>query len=133
MHCAIASCTAARLAPRAFACSTAAYALASVSPRPGAPALAAALVLFSAIGRMYFLAHHLLDVCVGALVGGLTCGLLDLVFLDSVGGACGTRWWHPPVGILVLLVTAKAFPLKPTARTATPPAAAASAKEAKQE
>jgi len=55
------------------------------------PILGISLVALSALGRMYWRAHHFLDVCGGAVIGSIACVLVNncLVNVHSVS------WWHP--------------------------------------
>ena len=75
-----------------------------------APA-AAACVLLSAFGRMYWQAHHLLDVLVGGALAAGTCQALELL----LGGASAAQWWHLGLAQLLVLVLAKALRAIPAA------------------
>ena len=44
--------------------------------------------VLSAFGRMYFLAHHLLDVFIGSIIGGLVSMIINEVFLRFVTSDC---------------------------------------------
>ncbi|KAL3930138.1 MAG: hypothetical protein SGBAC_011893 [Bacillariaceae sp.] len=61
------------------------------------------LVLLSCFGRMYWMAHHLLDVSVGVLAAYFPLVLLERMFCDERG--CNMEWWVPLVGHFILLVT----------------------------
>ena len=70
--------------------------------------MAVACVALSAFGRMYWQAHHLLDVVAGALVSLVTCRVVDALYTltssGSASGACpNAAWWHPALAMLVLL------------------------------
>ena len=97
----------------------------------GIKCVAACCVLLSATGRMYWQAHHLLDVTCGGLVSLITCIALDRLFAffvvaDGAGAsmfssaywfgsapAAATTvvatavWWHHFVAQLVLIIYAK--------------------------
>ena len=88
-------------------------------------ATAVLCVLLSATGRMYWQAHHLLDVTCGGLISLVTCVALDLglgafapvpttTTSKGRGGGGGgdgcvatTLWWHPFAGLALLVVYAK--------------------------
>ena len=97
----------------------------------GIKCVAACCVLLSATGRMYWQAHHLLDVTCGGLVSLITCIALDRLFAFFVvaDGAAASMfssaywfgsapaaattvvatavWWHHFVAQLVLIIYAK--------------------------
>lgn len=68
----------------------------------GAALFGALCTLTCAFGRMYWQAHHLLDVLAGGLLGLIVCFVLDqalasVYFVDAYvdcGGVCNARWWH---------------------------------------
>jgi membrane-associated phospholipid phosphatase len=62
-----------------------------------APKLAVACIALSAFGRMYFHAHHLLDVLVGGLIA-----LFTAVALERGLGACAATAWHPLAALAVV-------------------------------
>ena len=62
-----------------------------------------ACIALSSFGRMYFLAHHLLDVVCGGLCSAVTCLLCEL----AMGGISNTQLWHPAAAFTVLVVFAK--------------------------
>lgn len=75
------------------------------------PLAACACVSFSAFGRMYFQAHHLLDVTGGAccaLLAGLLFELAATGFAGSNVCAAPRSWWEPSVAFLALAAWAKA-------------------------
>ena len=84
----------------------------------GAPSLAVACVALSALGRMYWLAHHLLDVACGAAISLLTCVALDVALGAAAGGTL-TQLWHPILAFVVVIAYVKltgvadAAPVKP--------------------
>ena len=84
-------------------------------PALGAGLLAVSCVALSATGRMYYQAHHLLDVSCGGIISLGTCALTDAAlgaFAPAVngGGKCvaTTAWWHPVAALAALIVFAKA-------------------------
>ena len=64
--------------------------------------LGIACILLSCFGRMYFLAHHLLDVLTGAVTAYMMIVGLDQLFCS---GGCQMEWWVPLAGHLMLLLT----------------------------
>lgn len=63
----------------------------------------------SALGRMYWQAHHALDVTVGGLVSLLTCYLADVALgAFGEGGTATMPWWHAFAAQGALIVFAKA-------------------------
>jgi membrane-associated phospholipid phosphatase len=75
----------------------------------GLPVAAVACVLLSCAGRLYWQAHHLLDVTFGALVA-LSSAVLVEAALSERGGLCSATWWHPigaQAGVLALVKTLK--------------------------
>ena len=75
------------------------------------PLIGLACALLSATGRMYWQAHHLLDVTTGAALGLLMCATCDAI----IGEPCAARWWHPFVGqfIVITMVLAMRVTLAP--------------------
>lgn len=80
-------------------------------------AVALSCILLSATGRIYWQAHHLFDVLVGAGISLLSCALLEQLLLISLdnsdvssdtGCPCLAKWWHP-LQVQVLLVSTIAF------------------------
>ena len=78
--------------------------------------VAVGCVAFSAAGRMYWLAHHLIDVVSGAVVGLLACALLDATLTSFVPSTntpstramdATTSWWSPLAAFAVLVAYAK--------------------------
>lgn len=63
------------------------------------PAMGIAMVVLSAFGRMYWRAHHFLDVSVGGVIAVVCCACLSrfVVDVDSV------KWWHPVAAHVCLL------------------------------
>lgn len=89
---------------------------------PALPGAAIACVLLSAFGRMYFLAHHALDVTVGALLAASVCAAVDVTLSPfsrlaalpaSTAGSTSctcevhTPWWHAVAALALLAVFAK--------------------------
>jgi membrane-associated phospholipid phosphatase len=76
----------------------------------GSRAAALACVVLSAFGRMYWQAHHLLDVLVGACTSLLTCAALDMLLHAAMpdegdSSTCPpAAWWHPGVVLVALWV-----------------------------
>lgn len=83
----------------------------------GGAATAVGCVLLSAFGRMYWQAHHALDVFVGAVVSLLTCLALDAIVRANEGTPPSSNysshavvscpraaWWHPLLALGVLAV-----------------------------
>lgn len=68
--------------------------------------LALACVVLSAFGRLYWQAHHLLDVLAGALISLVTCMALELLLQHrgDQGSAISVAWWHPAIALIVLFV-----------------------------
>lgn len=66
----------------------------------GLPKIAGLVALGSAFGRMYWHAHHALDVLVGATIGVISCSFIRN-FVCDVGQ---TKWWQPVVAHVALLV-----------------------------
>jgi membrane-associated phospholipid phosphatase len=99
---------------------TVAYAIGACG---GSLPLAASLVALSAFGRLYWLAHHLMDVSCGAMLSLAVCLLLDTLLrhapqLDGVVESAATLahapptcpptfWWHAPLGLLTLIAQQK--------------------------
>ena len=75
------------------------------------PACGCTCVLLSACGRMYYQAHHLLDVVCGALFAAGSGLLLETAFTGglSSGDACSPSrgWWEPFVALVSLAAYAK--------------------------
>lgn len=71
---------------------------------------AVACVLLSCGGRIYWQAHHLLDVTCGALVGLLSAALVEAA-LSERGGVCSAAWWHPLGAQACVLALVKALRL----------------------
>lgn len=81
----------------------------------GAGAGAAVLiVLSSAFGRMYWHAHHAMDVSAAALIAFLCCTALDVSLSDAAGkGGCpAVAWYHPFVALLAIAVQQFFMPQK---------------------
>lgn len=75
----------------------------------GMTAIAVVVVLLAAFGRMYYRAHHLLDVTVGGIVAWIVG---KFILYDCVhGGDFGNvQWWHPLVcHITVMILMKKTF------------------------
>jgi membrane-associated phospholipid phosphatase len=76
------------------------------------PASACACVTLSAAGRMYYQAHHLLDVACGALFAALAGALFEYTITGTLGTAdvCAVerRWWEPFAALAFLAAYAKA-------------------------
>lgn len=70
-----------------------------------APTLAAAMVILSCTGRVYFLAHHVSDVMVGAAI---PC-TFHAVFTWLDIGLYNMLWWYPLVSIVGCLSCLGAF------------------------
>ena len=60
-------------------------------------------IALSAFGRMYFLAHHLLDVTVGGACAAAACLLCEFM----VNGISAAKFWHPVAALAVLVIFAK--------------------------
>ena len=60
----------------------------------GYPRLALALMLTSAFGRVYWRAHHVLDVCAGGFFGAVAAKVMQSV---------AVKWWHPLAAHLALI------------------------------
>lgn len=102
-----------------------ACAASAVLSQPVLQILAVLCVGLSAMGRMYWQAHHLLDVTCGALVSFITCVLLDGslgsfvckelisddrrrgVSTSTISCTATTEWWHPFAALVILCVYAK--------------------------
>lgn len=79
----------------------------------GGAGLAILCVLLSAFGRMYWQAHHALDVTFGALIALACCVSLDGVLssLKSDTASCpAAAWWHPFAAMAALIVQQKLQP-----------------------
>ena len=74
----------------------------------GSRSVAIVCVTLSAFGRMYWQAHHLLDVLGGALTSLLTCNALHLLLRvtspdESGSSTCPqATWWHPGLALVAL-------------------------------
>ncbi|EOD18461.1 hypothetical protein EMIHUDRAFT_196742 [Emiliania huxleyi CCMP1516] len=75
----------------------------------GLPAAAIGCLLLACFGRLYYGAHHLLDVAAGALLALLTSAAAELLLLPA--GLCAAAWWHPLVAQACVLATVKALRL----------------------
>ena len=64
------------------------------------------LIFLTCLGRMYFLAHHLLDCLAGAAVAS---ALHWVCTLDWILPRLGTAEWYHPLGAVGALVIASQF------------------------
>ncbi|CAJ1945571.1 unnamed protein product [Cylindrotheca closterium] len=71
---------------------------------PGVRLLGMIFVLLSCFGRMYWMAHHMLDVLMGVLLAYLPCAILAGIFCNYDTGSCQMEWWVPLVGHFMLLL-----------------------------
>ena len=62
--------------------------------KAGWPGLGMALILGSAFGRVYWRAHHVLDVCAGGLFGAVAAKVMQSVVV---------KWWHPLAAHVALI------------------------------
>ena len=68
------------------------------------PRVAGVMVLLACFGRMYFLAHHLLDTIAGCTIA--CC--VHLILTQALGvGMENTQVWHPILSLVVLIVSVK--------------------------
>lgn len=72
--------------------------LTNLSPRYTTPATC--LWLLACTGRMYFLAHHFLDVVVGSLLAGVIHVVASALGL----GIYDMQWWHPLASTVFLAI-----------------------------
>lgn len=86
---------------------------------------AVACVILSCCGRLYWHAHHLLDVVVGCLIA-FAASLAVEASMTGRGGVCDAAWWHPIIAQIAVLATVKALRLD--AKLAQTVAAAAAKK-----
>ncbi|CAB9504615.1 expressed unknown protein [Seminavis robusta] len=75
----------------------------------GYPTSSILLVVLAACGRMFFLAHHLLDTVVGMTVCLLVHGLLQWSPEHAALPTMGTAEWYHPIGALIALAVASRF------------------------
>ena len=75
------------------------------------PAVGVVMVLLTALGRMYFLAHHFCDTLVGMAIPGCLHMLCLLSHNDNSSWlpAVGTAQWYHPLGAFLGLVVASRF------------------------
>lgn len=71
--------------------------------------IASTCIGLSAFGRMYFQAHHLMDVTMGGACALLTGLLFEYATTGFVGDVCTVprQWWEPAVAFALLVVWAK--------------------------
>lgn len=68
--------------------------------------IAVACVCLSVFGRLYWLAHHVMDVSIG---GSISLATATLIFQLLEGNILAIQWWHPVIAhgaLLTLLTTA---------------------------
>eukprot|EP00980_Cylindrotheca_fusiformis_P028822 scaffold22653_cov119-Cylindrotheca_fusiformis.AAC.3 len=74
-------------------------------------------IALSCLGRMYWMAHHFLDVCVGVLTSLVACTMLQTRFCNDDATECFVEWWNPIVihsFVLSTVVAPKWYKKKPT-------------------
>ena len=70
-------------------------------------------VACSAFGRMYWQAHHAMDVLVGGVAAACTCALLEA----ALGHTSHARWYHLLGAQLVVVALVKALKYTPPDET----------------
>eukprot|EP00980_Cylindrotheca_fusiformis_P028824 scaffold22653_cov119-Cylindrotheca_fusiformis.AAC.5 len=74
-------------------------------------------IALSCFGRMYWMAHHFLDVCVGVLTSLVACTMLQTRFCNGDATECFVEWWNPiaiHAFVFFVAVAPKWYKKKPT-------------------